>query len=81
MKRKIISFGDKYTIYDSNDIKIGELNQSSFRHGIHELVYKNEAVDYVFKKFEFLNRDFYLEKNGWVISPNDLSTEYKVFDV
>ena len=81
MKRKIISFGDKYTIYDSKDLKIGELNHSSFKHGIHELVYKDEAVDYVLKKIELLNCDYYLEKNGWFISPNDLSTEYKVFDV
>ena len=44
------------------------------------MVYKNKKIDNILRKYTFLKRIYFLEKNSWDIIPNFTSTKYQVYD-
>ena len=80
MKRKAISFGNKYKIFDINNNIIGEVNASIFKRSIYQIIYNGSVIDNVTKTSSILKPEYFLDKLGLKIVPNVLYTKIDVFD-
>ena len=78
--RKIVSFGENYTIYDKNENNIAKIKQNlGFNKGCFDFFYDSK-IDTISRKNQFLIPKYELKNKQWLIKQNCLGNKYFVYD-
>lgn len=80
LKRPLVAFGDKYKIFDYNNMEVGEIKQSMSRRGKYNFLSKGQIIESLFEKIWIVNPEYELKNMKWSIKGNFSNLEYVVYD-
>jgi len=73
IKRRVISFGERYEIFDNIGSKIGFIEPDmGLTHRGFRIYHNDSCIEFVEKQFSFFNESYRFMKNNWSIASTNL---------